>query len=84
MLSRRPVVTGALEPYDAAEGGQWSRPPAFPSGGAGLVSTVGHVLVFGPPGGHDHHLDDTARLDFPSPPNVSLDFWTSAYQAIDD
>src|SRR2546425_11383607 len=27
--------TGALELYDDAEGGQWSRPPAFPSAAAG-------------------------------------------------
>src|SRR5258705_473040 len=30
--------TGAVEPYDTAEGGQWSRPPAFPSAAGGLVS----------------------------------------------
>src|SRR5437667_10179563 len=39
--------SGALEVYDAAEGGLWSRPPAFPSGGAGLVSTVDDYLAFG-------------------------------------
>src|SRR2546427_2030398 len=39
--------TGALEVYDEAEGGQWSRPPAFPGGGAGLVSTVDDYLAFG-------------------------------------
>jgi CubicO group peptidase (beta-lactamase class C family) len=39
--------TGALELFDAAEGGQWSRPPAFPSGGGGLVSTVDDYLAFG-------------------------------------
>jgi CubicO group peptidase (beta-lactamase class C family) len=38
--------TGALELYDPAEGGQWSRPPAFPSGGAGLVSTADDYLAF--------------------------------------
>jgi CubicO group peptidase (beta-lactamase class C family) len=38
--------TGALELYDAAEGGQWSRPPAFPSGGGGMVSTVDDFLAF--------------------------------------
>ncbi len=38
--------TGALELYDPAEGGQWSRPPAFPSGGAGLVSTADDYLSF--------------------------------------
>ena len=39
--------TGALELYDEADGGQWSRPPAFPSGGGGLVSTVDDYLAFG-------------------------------------
>ncbi len=31
--------------YDPADG-QWSRPPAFPSGGDGLVSTVDDLLAF--------------------------------------
>jgi CubicO group peptidase (beta-lactamase class C family) len=39
--------TGALEVYDEPRGGQWSRPPAFPSGGGGLVSTVDDYLAFG-------------------------------------
>jgi CubicO group peptidase (beta-lactamase class C family) len=39
--------TGELEVYDAAEGGEWSRPPAFPSGGGGLVSTIDDYLAFG-------------------------------------
>ena len=157
--------TGALELYDAAEGGQWSRPPAFPSGGGGLVSTIDDYLAFGlmllNKGRHgrerilsrpsvetmttDHltpeqkalsgltagYFDShgwgfgvsivTKREDLagsvgkfgwdgglgtswcsdpqeemvgilltqrawtsPSPPEVCLDFWTSAYQAIDD
>jgi CubicO group peptidase (beta-lactamase class C family) len=38
--------TGALELYDPAVGGQWSRPPAFPSGGVGLVSPVDDYLAF--------------------------------------
>jgi CubicO group peptidase (beta-lactamase class C family) len=33
--------------YDEAAGGQWSSPPAFPSGGAGLVSTVDDFHAFG-------------------------------------
>ncbi len=37
--------TGALRVYDEP-GGQWSTPPAFPSGGAGLVSTAGDYLAF--------------------------------------
>jgi CubicO group peptidase (beta-lactamase class C family) len=157
--------TGALDLYDEAEGGQWSRPPAFPSGGAGLVSTIDDYLAFGQmmlnQGKHgrervlsrpsvelmttDHltpeqkvasgfvpgfwdswgwgfgvaivtRRDDVARRvgafgwdgglgttwysdpsedmvtimmtprawTSPSPPDVCLDFWTSAYAAIDD
>ncbi len=38
--------TGALDVYDEAAGGQWSRPPAFPSGAGGLVSTVDDYLAF--------------------------------------
>ncbi len=157
--------TGTLELYDEAEGGQWSRPPAFPSGAGGLVSTIDDYLAFGQmllnkgkygserilsrpsveamttdqltpeqkavsglvPGYFDSHgwgfgvsivtrRDDVARpvgtfgwdgglgtswyadpreemitilmtqraWTSPSPPAVCLDFWTSAYQAIDD
>ncbi|HEX4148088.1 MAG TPA: serine hydrolase domain-containing protein [Pirellulales bacterium] len=39
--------TGSLVLYDEARGGHWSRPPAFPSGGGGLVSTVDDYLAFG-------------------------------------
>ena len=39
--------TGALELYDEARGGQWSRPPAFPAAASGLVSTVDDYLAFG-------------------------------------
>jgi CubicO group peptidase (beta-lactamase class C family) len=38
--------TGAVEVFDPAVGGQWSQPPAFPSGGGGLVSTVDDYLAF--------------------------------------
>ena len=40
-------ATRVLEVFDTAEGGQWSRPPSFPSGGGGLVSTVDDYLAFG-------------------------------------
>ena len=157
--------TGALEIYDEARGGQWSHPPAFPSGAGGLVSTIDDYLAFGQmmlnqgkhgserilsrptvetmttdqltpeqkalsglvSGSFDSHgwgfgvsvvtrRDDVAAVPgrfgwdggmgtswnsdpregmvtilmtqrawtSPSPPNVCLDFWTSAYQAIDD
>jgi CubicO group peptidase (beta-lactamase class C family) len=39
--------TGALDLYDDARNSQWSRPPAFPDGGGGLVSTVDDYLAFG-------------------------------------
>jgi CubicO group peptidase (beta-lactamase class C family) len=38
--------TGALELYDTPDG-DWSAPPAFPSGGGGLVSTADDFLAFG-------------------------------------
>jgi CubicO group peptidase (beta-lactamase class C family) len=157
--------SGKLTVYDEAKGGQWSRPPAFPSGAGGLVSTVDDYLAFGQmmlnqgkyanerilsrlsvelmttdqltpeqkavsglvPGFFDSHgwgfgvsvvtrRDDVAALPgrygwdgglgtswysdpreemvtilmtqrawtSPSPPDACLDFWTSAYQAIDD
>src|SRR5438094_5787258 len=37
--------SGALEVYDVPVGGQWSSPPAFPSGAGGLVSTVDDFLA---------------------------------------
>lgn len=156
--------TGALDVFDPAVDSQWSRPPAFPSGGAGLVSTVDDYLAFaqmllnkGAHGsarilsrpsvetmttdqltpaqkalsglhsgyfdshgwgfgvsvvtrrdtaaslgtfgwdgglGTSWHTDPSEELitilmtqvawTSPSPPAVCLDFWTSAYQAIDD
>jgi CubicO group peptidase (beta-lactamase class C family) len=39
--------SGALEIFDSAEGSQWSRPPVFPDGSGGLVSTVDDYLAFG-------------------------------------
>jgi CubicO group peptidase (beta-lactamase class C family) len=39
--------SGGLAVYDAAQGGRWSSPPAFPSAGGGLVSTVDDFHAFG-------------------------------------
>ncbi len=158
-------ASGALEVYDPAAVGQWSRPPAFPSGAAGLVSTIDDYVAFAQmllnqgrhgrerilsrasvetmtidhltpsqkalsglvPGFFDSHgwgfglSVITRRLDIagtvgkygwdgglgtswysdpkenlvhilltqrawtsPNPPDICLDFWTLAYQAIDD
>src|SRR5437868_5127292 len=41
------LTSGQLVVYDEAKGGQWSRPPAFPSGAGGLVSTIDDYLAFG-------------------------------------
>jgi CubicO group peptidase (beta-lactamase class C family) len=38
--------TGEVTVFDPARDGQWSTPPAFPSGGAGLVSTIDDYLAF--------------------------------------
>ena len=40
-------VDGGVELFDAAEGGGWSRPPAFQSGRGGLASTADDLLAFG-------------------------------------
>lgn len=40
------ATTGKPELADSALDGQWSMPPAFPSGAAGLVSTVDDYLAF--------------------------------------
>ena len=158
-------ATGTLALYDEGPAGQWSQPPAFPSGAGGLVSTADDYLAFGQmmlnqgkdggerilsrlsveamttdeltaeqkavsglvPGYFDGHgwgfgvsvvtkrdsiaavpgrfgwdggmgtswysdpVEDMVTIlmtqrgwESPSPPNVCLDFWTLAYQAIDD
>jgi CubicO group peptidase (beta-lactamase class C family) len=38
--------TGAFEVYDPSDNGQWNRPPTFPSGAGGLVSTVDDYFAF--------------------------------------
>ena len=38
--------TGKPAVYDEAAGGQWSRPPAFPSAAGGLVSTMNDYFAF--------------------------------------
>ena len=40
-------TSGELAIYDEPRGGQWSHPPAFPSGAGGLVSTIDDYLAFG-------------------------------------
>jgi CubicO group peptidase (beta-lactamase class C family) len=73
--------TGALEVFDKAEGGDWSRPPAFPSGAGGLVSTVDDYLAFA-----QMLLDDgkhgTARIiSRPAVETMTADHLTPAQKA---
>jgi CubicO group peptidase (beta-lactamase class C family) len=44
---RTDAATGRLIAYDRARGGLWASPPAFQSGGGGLVSTADDFLAFG-------------------------------------
>ena len=41
------ATTGALELLDDAQDSKWSRPPLFPAGGGGLVSTIDDYCAFG-------------------------------------
>lgn len=40
-------ATGTLDLFDGVQQSQWSRPPIFPSGANGLVSTLDDYLAFG-------------------------------------
>src|SRR5581483_11304391 len=39
-------TTGTLDLFDSTEDSQWGRPPTFPSGADGLVSTLDDYLAF--------------------------------------
>lgn len=45
--SQADPTTKALVVHDGVADSQWSRPPVFPDGGAGLVSTAADYLAFG-------------------------------------
>jgi CubicO group peptidase (beta-lactamase class C family) len=80
------AATGEPVVEDGPEG-RWSRPPAFESGGGGLVSTAEDYLAFATAllAGGTHHGERVL-----SRPSVMLmtsdqeDFWAAVYQAIDD
>ncbi len=78
----RNFKTGVLALYDAAEDGQWSRPPAFPSGGGGLVSTIDDYLAFALMMlNHGRHGSERI-LSRPSVETMTTDHLTSAQKAI--
>lgn len=73
--------SGACEVYDPAEGGQWSRPPAFPSGAAGLVSTVDDYLAFGQMLLNKGTLNGKRILSRPSVETMTTDHLTPEQKA---
>ena len=74
--------TGALAIYDEAAGGQWSRPPAFPSGGGGLVSTADDYLAFARMLlGHGQHADGRL-LSRAAVETMTSDHLTAAQKAV--
>jgi CubicO group peptidase (beta-lactamase class C family) len=75
-------TTGVLEPYDEPAGGQWSRPPAFPSGGAGLVSTVDDFFAFGRMMLAKGRHGSERVLSRPSVETMTTDQLTSAQKAV--
>ncbi len=74
--------TGVVEVYDEAKGGQWSRPPAFPSGAAGLVSTIDDYLAFGQMMLNKGKLGDKRILSRPSVETMKTDQLTPEQKAV--
>ncbi len=74
--------TGRLDLYDDAEGGQWSRPPAFPSAGAGLVSTIDDYLAFGQMMLNQGKHDSERILSRPSVETMTTDQLTPEQKAV--
>jgi CubicO group peptidase (beta-lactamase class C family) len=74
--------TGALEVFDEAAGGQWSRPPAFPSGAGGLVSTIDDYLAFGQMMLNKGKYGNERLLSRPSVETMTTDQLTPAQKAV--
>jgi CubicO group peptidase (beta-lactamase class C family) len=67
--------------YDEVDG-QWSRPPAFPSGGGGLVSTADDYLAFGRMMLSNGRHGDERLLSRPSVELMTTDQLTTAQKAV--
>ena len=70
-------TTGGLRVFDPIDG-QWSTPPAFPSGGAGLVSTADDYLAFA----EMLRRGGAPLLSRPSVETMTADHLTPAQKAI--
>lgn len=67
----------SLVVFDEAAGGQWGRPPAFPSGGGGLVSTADDYLAFCEMLRNKGRYGDARILSRPSVELMTADHLTS-------
>jgi CubicO group peptidase (beta-lactamase class C family) len=76
--------SGKLTVYDEAKGGQWSRPPAFPSGAGGLVSTVDDYLAFGQMMLNQGKYDNERILSRLSVELMTTDQLTTEQKAVSD
>jgi len=72
---------GTLALYDEAEGGLWSRAPAFPSGAGGLVSTADDYLAFGQMMLDEGKHGNTRLLSRPSVETMTTDQLTPEQKA---
>jgi len=73
--------TGSSGTIDPAVDGQWSRPPAFASGAAGLVSTVGDFFSFAQMLLHEGRFGGERLLSRPSVELMTTDQLTPAQKA---
>lgn len=74
--------TGALELHDGVADSQWSLPPTFPDGGAGLVSTVDDYLAFGQMMLDNGKLERGRMLSRLSVETMTTDHLTSEQKAV--
>jgi CubicO group peptidase (beta-lactamase class C family) len=76
------AAAGTLAVHDDVANSQWRRPPAFPDGGAGLVSTVDDYLAFGQMMLDGGTLRKERILSRPSVEAMTTDHLTPAQKAI--
>jgi CubicO group peptidase (beta-lactamase class C family) len=74
----------ALDLYDGGHESQWSRPPAFPSGGGGLVSTIDDYLAFGRMMLNKGKHGSERVLSRPSVETMTTDQLTAEQKAVSD
>ncbi len=73
--------TRELELYDDARASNWAQPPVFPSGGAGLVSTIDDYHAFGRMMLNGGRLGAERILSSPSVEAMTTDQLTAAQKA---